>query len=175
MPSTLQWCRCGRFRGRNLAESGAVRRRFRAGVGVFWQTLPIGPPSMRNLDEICLNNCRECGLEDTCFGKQRNVFMRVSPFHEQIFVLAQYVSYARIDRRQSCHRPWNFWHLVFKSPPRVLSQTIEQLEKIVSLIRRPVAFFTLPCLQTDLCGDATVISGPLQSFLRTMNRRSVQH
>ena len=39
MPSTLQWCRCGRFRGRNLAESVAARRRFRAGVGVFWQTL----------------------------------------------------------------------------------------------------------------------------------------
>ena len=39
MPSTLQSCRCGRFRGRNLAESVAVRRRFRAGVGVFWQTL----------------------------------------------------------------------------------------------------------------------------------------
>ena len=39
MPSTLQWCRCGRFRGRNLAESVAVRRRFRAGVGVFCQTL----------------------------------------------------------------------------------------------------------------------------------------
>ena len=38
-PSTLQWCRCGRCRGRNLAESVAVRRRFRAGVGVFWQTL----------------------------------------------------------------------------------------------------------------------------------------
>ena len=41
MPSTLQWCRCGRFRGRNLAESVTVRRRFRAGVGVFWQTLVI--------------------------------------------------------------------------------------------------------------------------------------
>ena len=40
-PSTLQWCRCGRCRGRNLAESVAVRRRFRAGVGVFWQTLAI--------------------------------------------------------------------------------------------------------------------------------------
>ena len=39
MPSTLQWCRCGRFRGRNLAESVTVRRRFRVGVGVFWQTL----------------------------------------------------------------------------------------------------------------------------------------
>ena len=39
MPSTLQWCRCSRFRGRNLAESGAVHRRFRAGVGVFCQTL----------------------------------------------------------------------------------------------------------------------------------------
>ena len=39
-PSTLQWCRCGRFRGRNLAESVAVRRRFRAGVRVFCQTLP---------------------------------------------------------------------------------------------------------------------------------------
>ena len=38
-PSTVQWCRCGRFRGRNLADSVAVRRRFRAGVGVFCQTL----------------------------------------------------------------------------------------------------------------------------------------
>ena len=38
-PSTLQQCRCSRFRGRNLAESVAVRRRSRAGVGVFWQTL----------------------------------------------------------------------------------------------------------------------------------------
>ena len=37
MPSTLQWCRCGRFRGRNLAGSVAVRRRYRAGVGVFCQ------------------------------------------------------------------------------------------------------------------------------------------
>ena len=40
-PSTVQWCRCGRFRGRNLADSVAVRRRFRAGVGVFCQTLII--------------------------------------------------------------------------------------------------------------------------------------
>ena len=40
-PSTVQWCRCGRFRGRNLADSVAVRRRFRAGVGVFCQTLTI--------------------------------------------------------------------------------------------------------------------------------------
>ena len=39
MPSTLQWCRCSRFRGRNLAECVAVRRRFRAKVGVFWQSL----------------------------------------------------------------------------------------------------------------------------------------
>ena len=39
MPRTLQWCRYGRFRGRNLAEGVAVRRRFRAGVGVFCQTL----------------------------------------------------------------------------------------------------------------------------------------
>ena len=38
-PSTLQWCRCVRLRGRNVAKSVAVRRRFRAGVGVFWQTL----------------------------------------------------------------------------------------------------------------------------------------
>ena len=39
MPSNLQWCRCGRFRGPNLAESVAVRRRFRAGVRAFCQTL----------------------------------------------------------------------------------------------------------------------------------------
>ena len=38
---TLQWCRCGRCRGRNLAESVAVRRRFRAKVGVFWQSHSI--------------------------------------------------------------------------------------------------------------------------------------
>ena len=48
-PSPLQWCRCGRLRGRNLAESVAVCRRFRAGVGVFWQTLirevGVGPGS----------------------------------------------------------------------------------------------------------------------------------
>ena len=37
-PSTVQWCRCGGFRGRNLAEGVAVRRRFRAEMGVFWQT-----------------------------------------------------------------------------------------------------------------------------------------
>ena len=49
MPSTLQWCRCGRFRGRNLAESVAVRRRFRAGVGVFCQTLPNGFPLLPNI------------------------------------------------------------------------------------------------------------------------------
>ena len=42
-PSPLQWCRCGRLRGRNLAESVAVCRRFRAGVGVFWQTLVTDP------------------------------------------------------------------------------------------------------------------------------------
>ena len=35
---TPAWCRCGRCRGRNLAESVAVRRRFRAKVGVFWQS-----------------------------------------------------------------------------------------------------------------------------------------
>ena len=46
MPSTLQWCRCGRFRGRNLAESVAVRRRFRAGVGVFCQTLIRALPAV---------------------------------------------------------------------------------------------------------------------------------
>ena len=39
-PNAVQWCRCGGFRGRNLAESVAVRRRFRAGVRVFCQTLP---------------------------------------------------------------------------------------------------------------------------------------
>ena len=39
MPSNLQWCRCGRFRGPNLAESVAVRRRFRAGVRAFCQKL----------------------------------------------------------------------------------------------------------------------------------------
>ena len=38
-PNAVQWCRCGGLRGRNLAESVAVRRRFRAGVGVFCQTL----------------------------------------------------------------------------------------------------------------------------------------
>ena len=36
----------------------------------------FGHPSMRNLDEICPNNCLERRLEDTCFGKQRMVFMR---------------------------------------------------------------------------------------------------
>ena len=37
-PNAVQWCRCGGLGGPNLAESVAVRRRFRAGVGVFWQT-----------------------------------------------------------------------------------------------------------------------------------------
>ena len=46
MPSTLQWCRCDRFRGRNLAGSVAVRRRFRAGVGVFCQTLTLESASI---------------------------------------------------------------------------------------------------------------------------------
>ena len=40
-PNAVQWCRCGGFRGPNLAESVAVRRRFRAKVGVFWQSLVI--------------------------------------------------------------------------------------------------------------------------------------
>ena len=42
-PSAVQWCRCGGFRGPDLAESVPVRRRFRAGVGVFCQTLASFP------------------------------------------------------------------------------------------------------------------------------------
>ena len=38
-PNAVQWCRCGGLRGPNLAECVAVRRRFRAKVGVFWQSL----------------------------------------------------------------------------------------------------------------------------------------
>ena len=48
-PSTVQWCRCGRFRGRNLADSVAVRRRFRAGVRVFCQTLASVRPKTGDL------------------------------------------------------------------------------------------------------------------------------
>ena len=38
-PNAVQWWRCGGLRGPNLAECVAVRRRFRAKVGVFWQSL----------------------------------------------------------------------------------------------------------------------------------------
>ena len=38
-PNAVQWCRCGGLRGPNLAECVAVRCRFRAKVGVFWQSL----------------------------------------------------------------------------------------------------------------------------------------
>ena len=40
-PNAVQWCRCGGLRGPNLAECVAVRRRFRAKVGGFWQSLGI--------------------------------------------------------------------------------------------------------------------------------------
>ena len=40
-PNAVQWCRCGGLRGPNLAECVAVRRRFRAKVGVFWQSLSM--------------------------------------------------------------------------------------------------------------------------------------
>ena len=38
-PNAVQWCRCGGLRGPNLAECVVVRRRLRAKVGVFWQSL----------------------------------------------------------------------------------------------------------------------------------------
>ena len=41
-PNAVQWWRCGGLRGPNLAECVAVRRRFRAKVGVFWQSLTSG-------------------------------------------------------------------------------------------------------------------------------------
>ena len=65
-PSTVQWCRCGRFRGRNLADSVAVRRRFRAGVGVFCQTLIIlfaassHSSAFKNI-ALSLHDCRRGG------------------------------------------------------------------------------------------------------------------
>ena len=46
-PSAVQWCRCGGFRGPDLAESVPVRRRFRAGVGVFCQTLAKHDPAWK--------------------------------------------------------------------------------------------------------------------------------
>ena len=126
---------------------GAAMARAIAGKNLHFMS-----PSLRNF-EISINDRPERCLEETCFGNQRNMFMRVPPLHEQVLVLPQRVSHARIDRRQSCHRVWNFRHPLFKSSPRVVSQAIEQLQKIVSLIGRPVAFFTLPCLQSDLGGE----------------------
>ena len=50
-PNAVQWCRCGGLRGPNLAECVAVRCRFRAKVGVFWQSLvtEIGQAFYRGL------------------------------------------------------------------------------------------------------------------------------
>ena len=51
-PNAVQWCRCGGLRGPNLAECVAVRRRFRAKVGVFWQSLPTSITGVPTPDRL---------------------------------------------------------------------------------------------------------------------------
>ena len=129
---------CGR-----LAGSGPRSRQAWPQGPTFRAPVPAKPR------EIRLDNCRERRLEDTCFGNQGIVFMRISPLREDILALAQCVAYARIVRPVR-NGAWNFRHPVLKPFPRALSQAIEQLQKIVGLYRRLVAFSAVPCLQTDL-------------------------
>ena len=131
--------RCGAGRSRDHEEQGR-------------KDLSFEHRSPKTSDEICLDNCRERRLEDSCFGKQGIVFMRISPLREDIVVLAQCVSYARIYRPIR-HGACYFGHPVLKQFPRVLSQAIEQHQKIVSFDGRPFAFAAVPCLQTDLDGE----------------------
>jgi len=102
---------------------------------------------------ICFDNRLECCIENTGFSVKRFVFVRVPPLHENIPASGQGVPHARIYRGQSAHRTFNFGHLPLEPLLGIFPQPIEQLQQVMSLVRRPVTFSALPGLQRDLCPE----------------------